>query len=110
VIPFYENVLGWVLYKWERPMEYWLVHTGDTSKPGIDGRLSRPSDQLSGTVNTVDIDNLDEALAKVRQDGGKVIAGKHAVPGVGWLACCQDPEGNVFGMMQDDPKAGMSGS
>jgi len=107
VIPFYENVLGWAFHKWEGPMEYWLVHTGDASQPGIDGGLSRPSDQLSGTVNTVDVDNLDEALAKVGQNGGKVIADKHAVPGVGWLAYCQDPEGTVFGMMQDDPKAGM---
>ena len=104
---FYEKVLGWAFHKWEGPMDYWLVHTGDPSQPGIDGGLSLPRDLLSGTVNTVGIDNLDEALARVRQNGGKVIADKHAVPGVGWLAYCQDPEGNIIGMMQDDPKAGM---
>jgi predicted enzyme related to lactoylglutathione lyase len=53
---------------------------------------------------------MDEALARVRQNGGKVVADKHAVPGVGWLPYCQDPEGTVFGMMEDDPKAGMSGN
>jgi predicted enzyme related to lactoylglutathione lyase len=25
------------------------------------------------------------------------------VPGVGWLAYCKDPEGNIFGVMQNDP-------
>lgn len=28
------------------------------------------------------------------------------VPGVGWLAYCKDTEGNIFGMMQPDTKAG----
>jgi predicted enzyme related to lactoylglutathione lyase len=27
------------------------------------------------------------------------------IPGVGWLAYCKDTEGNVFGIMQDDPQA-----
>jgi hypothetical protein len=30
---------------------------------------------------------------------------KMAVPGVGWLAYFIDPEGNIHGMMQSDPKA-----
>ena len=25
---------------------------------------------------------------------------KMDVPGVGWLAYCKDPEGNIFGMLQ----------
>ena len=28
-----------------------------------------------------------------------------AVPGMGWLAYCTDPEGHVFGMMQSDTSA-----
>jgi predicted enzyme related to lactoylglutathione lyase len=28
-----------------------------------------------------------------------------AVPGVGWLAYCIDPEGNTFGLMERDPNA-----
>ncbi|HEY3840604.1 MAG TPA: hypothetical protein VGL72_28725 [Bryobacteraceae bacterium] len=30
---------------------------------------------------------------------------KMPVPGVGWLAYCQDPDENMFGMMQNDPSA-----
>jgi predicted enzyme related to lactoylglutathione lyase len=30
---------------------------------------------------------------------------KMAIPGVGWLAYCTDTEGNVFGLMQNDPNA-----
>jgi predicted enzyme related to lactoylglutathione lyase len=28
-----------------------------------------------------------------------------AIPGVGYLAYCQDTEGNTFGIMQADPSA-----
>jgi len=28
-----------------------------------------------------------------------------AIPGVGWLAYCTDPEGNTFGIMQADTAA-----
>jgi predicted enzyme related to lactoylglutathione lyase len=28
------------------------------------------------------------------------------IPGMGWLAYCKDTEGNIFGMMQNDPNAG----
>ena len=37
--------------------------------------------------------------------GGTVALAKMPIPGVGWLAYCKDTEGNIFGMMQPDPKA-----
>ena len=48
---------------------------------------------------------VDEALAKIEANGGKILRPKGAVPGVGWLAYCQDTEGNTFGLMQRDPTA-----
>ena len=37
--------------------------------------------------------------------GGIVITPKHAVPGVGYMVYFKDPEGNVFGLMEEDPSA-----
>lgn len=31
---------------------------------------------------------------------------KTPVPGIGWFATCQDTEGNVFGIMESDPRPG----
>jgi predicted enzyme related to lactoylglutathione lyase len=28
-----------------------------------------------------------------------------SIPGIGWLGCAKDTEGNKFAMMQTDPKA-----
>ena len=104
---FYGNVLGWQFTKWDGPQEYWLITTGANSVPGIDGAFYTPGPEMSGTVNTVDVDNLDESLARVAANGGMVAHPKMPVPGVGYLAYVKDPEGNMFGMMQRDPDARM---
>lgn len=56
-------------------------------------------------INTIDIPALDEALAQVLANGGRVAMPKMAVPSVGYMAYCFDTEGNMFGMMQRDPSA-----
>jgi len=101
-VAFYEKAFGWKIVKWEGPMEYWLVMTGPEGEPGIDGGLARRSAPGDSTVNTIGVDSVDAYVAKIVANGGKVIRPKAAVPGVGWLAYCQDTEGNVFGLMQED--------
>ena len=85
-------------------MEYWLAGTGDRSKPGIDGGIGRgkPVDQVVLTLDTAD---LDAAVAKAFAAGAKVVQPRGPIPGVGWYAAVQAPDGNLFGLMQDDPGA-----
>jgi predicted enzyme related to lactoylglutathione lyase len=102
---FYETVFGWQIEKWEGPMEYWLITTGPEDEPGIDGGMAKRSEDNPGTENTIGVDSVDEAVVKIEAEGGKVIQAKGAVPGVGWVAYCEDTEGNRFGLMEDDPNA-----
>ncbi len=104
-VKFYGDVFGWKASKWEGPMEYWLVTTGPEGTPGIDGGIGRREDPADRTVNTLDVASVDEFTAKVTAAGGKVIASKMAIPGVGWFAMCLDTEGNKFGVMENDPNA-----
>ena len=104
-VKFYTEVFGWKIEKCEGPMDYWLIATGSEDEPGIGGALTLRSDLSAGTVNTIDVPSVDEAAAKVAAAGGKVVAPKMAIPGVGYLAYCQDTEGNTFGVMQGDPSA-----
>jgi predicted enzyme related to lactoylglutathione lyase len=105
-VKFYEKVFGWKIVKWEGPVEYWLITTGKQGEPGIDGGLGkREAGDEAGTVNTIDVPSVDEFAKKVEQNGGKVVVPKHAIPGVGWIAYFKDSEGNMFGIMQDDPSA-----
>ncbi len=99
---FYSTVLGWRFEKWEGPMEYWMVYTGEGA--GIDGGMSiRQPD--SSTMNTIEIENLDATLVKITDNGGKILDPKRAIPGIGWFAVFMDTDENVFGLMQSDPEA-----
>jgi len=102
---FYADVFGWKVQKWAGPMDYWLIQTGEEGEPGIDGGLGKRSQPGESTMNTIDVDGEDAFVAKIEMSGGKVVSAKHAVPGEGWLACCQDPDGDPFGIMQTGSKA-----
>ena len=60
---FYQEVFGWKFDKWNGPMEYWMIKTGDEKQPGINGGLSMRMGQ-SGTTNTIDVSSIDEFSEK----------------------------------------------
>jgi len=99
---FYTKVFGWKINKWGGGMDYWLVNTGDSSAPGIDGAIMRRSGMASTVVNSIDVPSVDDFIKKVTKNGGKVITPKTPIPGVGYFAYCKDTEGNMFGIMQPD--------
>ena len=103
-VRFYANVFGWTVQKWDGPVDYWLLMTGE-GEPGIDGAISPRQDPPEATVNTIDVDSVDTYVAKVVENGGTILVPKMAVPGVGWMVYCKDTEGNTFGLMQSDPSA-----
>jgi len=105
-VKFYSNVFDWKIVKWDGPMDYWLVTTGEESEPGIDGAIQARQAPEFTTVNTVGVDSIDDITVKVTAGGGKVLEPKMPIPGVGYFALCQDTEGNHFGLMQSDPSVG----
>ena len=108
-IRFYSTVFGWKFKKWEGPRDYWLIQTVPKSSPGIDGgMIKREGPRGMGIqtyICTIDVPNIDDYLGKVMIANGLVINPKMPVTGVGWIAHCKDPEGNIFGIMQEDPAA-----
>ena len=100
---FYEEVFDWKIEKWG-PMEYWLITTGSESEPGINGALKIREGKES-TINTISVPSIDEFMKKVQENGGKVLNPKMSIPGVGYHSYCQDTEGNIFGIMEDDETA-----
>jgi predicted enzyme related to lactoylglutathione lyase len=100
---FYRKVFDWKIEKWSGPADYWLVTTGQGKEPGINGAIMEKLNQ--STVNTVDVPSVDEFAIRITKAGGKIVMPKRAVPGVGYMAYCADPEGNIFGIMQNDRSA-----
>jgi len=109
-IKFYHDLLGWEFTKWDGPQPYWLIKTGPDNQPGINGGLIPRRGVVDGQaviayVCTVDTPSVDESVAKAKANGGQEVVPKMPIPGVGWLVYCKDTEGNIFGLMQNDPSA-----
>jgi predicted enzyme related to lactoylglutathione lyase len=116
---FYRKVFGWDINEWVIPgvqMEdenrYWLVTTGPDTEPGINGGLlfrrgPAPAEgqPVNAYVCTMGVADLDETVKRALNAGGIIALPRMAVQGIGWLAYCKDTEGNIFGMMQEDPNA-----
>jgi hypothetical protein len=105
-IVFYENVFGWEIKKARGPLEYWLISTGAADEPGIDGGLARREADWQRITCFVDVDSLDATLQKIRREGGKILKPRTVVPGEGYIAACEDTEGNVIGILERSPTAG----
>ncbi|HEY6073386.1 MAG TPA: VOC family protein [Anaerolineales bacterium] len=108
---FYEMVFEWKIEKWG-PVDYWLIGTGKEGEPGINGAIlprnsAKPKDKdgVNAYVCTIDVANIDETMKKAEAGGARLALEKRPVMGIGWVAYYKDPDGNLFGMMQNDPNA-----
>lgn len=101
---FYRAALGWDVQSWEGAedfqVEYLIASTGPKDADGIDGAFMRRQ-FAQPVINTALVDSLDDALEKTRAAGGKVVFGPQEIPNVGTHAYCEDPEGNLFGVIQE---------
>ncbi len=98
---FYQEIFGW---KWEGPMPYWLIDTGGEGL-GINCGMLERRHPAQPIANTIEVSSVDESAAKVESLGGKIVVPKMPIPGVGYLAYFSDLDGNIFGIMQNDPNA-----
>lgn len=105
IAAFYTKVFNWSINKWEGLIEYWLATTGNKNEAGIDGGIMRKEEGVPRTVNTIGVKSVDEFIERIINSGGTVLRPKSAVPGVEYFAYCTDPEGTVFGIMENDPEA-----
>ena len=105
-LTFYKNVFGWKFEKWQGPFDYWLITTGEEAEPGINGGLNRKQEKHSqSVVNTIGVESVDGAIKKIVRNGGEVLQEKTPIPGVGYLAYCEDREGVRFGILESDISA-----
>lgn len=107
---FYERVFGWKFEKWPGDFDYWMISTGKEDEPGINGGLGRSDEENpAGTVNVIDINDIDKAITDIEAAGGLILKPKGPIPGVGWFALFKDPQGLTFGLMQSDETVGLDG-
>jgi uncharacterized protein len=99
---FYEAVFNWKIAKWNGPVEYWNIQTGDSTLPGIDGGLQKRDDLEATNQNFINVSSIEEFMQKVKDRGGTVISPKISIPSVGYCSYFKDTEENLSAMMQWD--------
>lgn len=101
---FYEEAFGWHFRQWGAEA-YWFASTGEENERGINGAVMKELGPQQPVINTIAVDDIDKALEKIKDAGGKIIKAKKAIPAVGWLAFFTDPDDNLFGLLQEDRNA-----
>jgi uncharacterized protein len=100
-LSFYSDLFGWSFEKFEgSPTEYHMARFSEDTGGAIqDGG---PSVRVY-----YDVDDVKAGHARVQELGGSA-GDPQPVPGMGWFVTATDPEGNAFGLWQNDPNASMS--
>lgn len=117
---FYSKVFGWQMNQLGPEMgNYLLANTTEVDEnrmpkqPGaINGGFFEYQDAegFNAPHLVIAVDNLEEAMQKVEEAGGKIIGGASGpgkiddIPGVGRYVSFDDSEGNHIGMLQPSSK------
>jgi predicted enzyme related to lactoylglutathione lyase len=104
-INFYSKVFGWQINKWEGPMEYWQIKTGENNEAGIDGGMSRRDRIGQWTTPFINVSELDKYKDKIQTEGGKIIQPKTSISGIGYMLLFKDTESNPIGLFEEDKNA-----
>ena len=104
---FYRDVFDWQIQSMPE-MHYNIVSTGPATDQGMPsepgyiggGMFEREDESPSNPVITIDVDDIDASLDKIKELGGNTITGKMQVGDMGYAAYFTDPEGNVMDLWE----------
>ncbi len=109
---FYGDVFGWETAELGMGAAYIGATTTPvgpdfqpTSPGGINGALMPRPDDAPGPVLVMEVDSIEDSLAKAEAAGGEIVRPKTEVPGMGWYAYIGDTQGNVVGVWKSAPAA-----
>jgi predicted enzyme related to lactoylglutathione lyase len=88
---FYDDVFGWHVEQIPE-MNYATFNPGEGPGGGFNPVTK---ENPAGTVLVyIGTDDIEASLAEIESAGGKIVAPKMEIPGMGWFAIFQDPTGN----------------
>ncbi|QFQ29542.2 VOC family protein [Janibacter melonis] len=72
------------------------------------GGLAPRGEGFTQPRSYVEVDSIEETLAKVRESGGAVVMEKSPISETSWWAVFTDPDGNVLGVYEGATDTGAS--
>jgi predicted enzyme related to lactoylglutathione lyase len=97
---FWGSLFGWQFRAFPGPFEYHMTRIGEQTGAAI----TNMEPGKRGTRAYFSVDEINAGAARVRELGGQA-GDPMPVPGMGWFSTCTDPQGNEFGLWQNDEAA-----
>jgi uncharacterized protein len=97
---FWGSLFGWQFEAYPGPSEYHMTRIGEQQGAAI----TNMEPGKKGTRVYFDVDDINAGVARVKELGGSADDAM-PVPNMGWFSTCTDPQGNEFGLWQNDPSA-----
>ena len=66
----------------------------------VNGAIIKRTEDIAAPVVTITVNEMDNALKRIEQEGGKIIVGKKEFGDRGYTAYFKDTEGNIMGLWQ----------
>ena len=104
-VNFYSKIFGWQINKWDGPMEFWEIKTGEPNELGIVGGLSKRDRIGQWMTPFINVSSVEQYIAKIEAGGGRIIQPKVAIPGIGYTILFKDTESNTIGLFEENKNA-----
>jgi len=101
---FYSKLFGWKFNSYGAA-SFAQIKTGDSEEGELIGALqsreySPTKEKVIGLECSIEVDNVDDTIQLVTENGGQILMPKTAIPHVGWITKFLDTEGNLLCAME----------
>ncbi len=94
---FYGGVFGWQIAEAPGYEDYPMWQAPNKISGG---GIAKRTDTLSATRSYVEVDSIDDAIAKAQELGGRLVLEKTPISETSWYAALEDTEGNQIGLYE----------
>lgn len=82
------------------------MFTTPAGQDGTAGAIGKRGEMAPEKLRAyVNVDSIDDTIARVAELGGTVADAKAEVPGTGWFAVLTDTEGNEIALWESNPSS-----
>jgi uncharacterized protein len=100
---FYQTLFGWQI---EEIPGYEGYPMWQAPNRVSGGGLAPRSEGFTQPRSYVEVDSIEETLAKATENGGTVLMERQPISETSWWAILQDPDGNVVGLYEGTTDTG----
>lgn len=92
-VAFYSKVFHWDIQVVEEN-SYAFFRIGNTSTGGALNAALSPALENTGLQVVIDVEDIEQKIQEIQEEGGLIIKPKTAIPGHGYYASFMDPNNN----------------